>query len=202
MRVNPGFLRRGYLKKQSQFSKGWNDAKLVMIKIYGDLKVPGRLKTKPIGEHRGFCLVASLGQSVQKTGDFSRQAETWNRPRHAKTAFLADQQIAPRGFESACGGQAPACFTRRRRDLLLDINYSEIPCLVRFSRISPFFLQKHNQEIPQYAVVWIDRWFVRPLCLLSGAQPNAGLSRLLCRHIVYFSPVIRKHLPLKVSPAK
>jgi len=62
------------LKKQSQFLKGHNDAKPVMTKVYGDLKVPGRRKnkanSKPIAELRGFCLVHLPGQSVQKTRDF------------------------------------------------------------------------------------------------------------------------------------
>ncbi len=55
MRVNPEFLRRGYLKKQSQFTEGQNDVKSVLIKSYGDF---GRLRrrknkanSKPITGH-------------------------------------------------------------------------------------------------------------------------------------------------------
>ena len=35
------------LKKQSQFAKGQNDAKIVMTMVYGDLNGPGRRKNKP-----------------------------------------------------------------------------------------------------------------------------------------------------------
>jgi len=39
-------LLKNDLKKQSQFLKGHNDAKPVMTKVYGDLRVPGRRKNK------------------------------------------------------------------------------------------------------------------------------------------------------------
>jgi len=46
MRVNPQFFRRGYLKKQSQFSKGQNDIKTVLLMVYGDFDGPRRQKNK------------------------------------------------------------------------------------------------------------------------------------------------------------
>ena len=44
--VNPEFLRRGNLKKQSQFSNGQNDVKSILIMVYGDFDGPRRRKNK------------------------------------------------------------------------------------------------------------------------------------------------------------
>jgi len=46
MRVNPVVSRRGYLKKQTQFSNGQNDVKSILIMVYGVLSGPGRPKNK------------------------------------------------------------------------------------------------------------------------------------------------------------
>jgi hypothetical protein len=41
-----GVSPEGYLKKQSQFSKGQNDVNAVFIMVYGDLDGPGHRKNK------------------------------------------------------------------------------------------------------------------------------------------------------------
>jgi len=45
--VNPEFLQRGYLKKQSQFPKGQNNVKSILSMLYGDYNGPRRRKNKP-----------------------------------------------------------------------------------------------------------------------------------------------------------
>ena len=56
MRVNPEFLRRGYLKKQSQFIKGDNNVIPVLVISYGNdgdymlrKTNPNKANSKPIG---------------------------------------------------------------------------------------------------------------------------------------------------------
>jgi len=47
MRVNPEFLRRGYLKKQSQFAGGQIGVNSYLKGKYGNMAVCGTRKTKP-----------------------------------------------------------------------------------------------------------------------------------------------------------
>ena len=67
------------LKKQSQFLKGQNDAKPVMTKVYGDLKVPGRRKNKAkqsqLPNFGDFVLSTCLDKACRKqeiSGDKQR----------------------------------------------------------------------------------------------------------------------------------
>jgi len=48
MRVNPAFLRKGNLKKQSQFVPGRIDVKSYMKGDYNIIPLTGHKKTKPI----------------------------------------------------------------------------------------------------------------------------------------------------------
>ncbi len=65
MRVNPEVLRRGYLKKQSQFPKGQNDVKSILVMVYGDCDGPRRRKNKANSKPNKANLLFSCRKSCQ-----------------------------------------------------------------------------------------------------------------------------------------
>ena len=64
---------KGYLKKQTQFLKGWNDAMLVIAMVYDNLDGSGQRKTKPIQSQNK----ANFRIPPHFEGAWSRK-ETWN----------------------------------------------------------------------------------------------------------------------------
>jgi len=59
--ANAQFLRRGYLKKQTQFSNGRNDVKSILTMFYGDFNGQGRRENKANSKPNKANLYSTAG---------------------------------------------------------------------------------------------------------------------------------------------